>query len=242
MKNTVKFILQKLLGYQNYLYIFAKFKIKTLKKDRKEGDFFHFMDNISEAGDILDVGANIGIMTYHLSKRFKDRHIYSIEPMPDNLSVLNKIKTHYKLNNVSVKALAVGNKKTELEMVLPLNGKVKMQGLAHVVHDSIDEWNDGKKFKVQAVKLDDEFKTSKIAGIKMDIENFEFFALLGGEEMIKRNKPTIYLELWANENRNKCFNFLNSMGYTANIVEANQLVKYNPEQHSKQNFIFIATN
>ena len=91
MKNGIKLILQKLLGYQNYLYVFAKFKIKTLKQDKKEGDFFHFMDSISKNGAILDIGANIGIMTYHLSKRFADRKIYSIEPMPDNLKVLNKI-------------------------------------------------------------------------------------------------------------------------------------------------------
>ena len=240
MKNGIKLILQKLLGYQNYLYVFAKFKIKTLKRDKKEGDFFHFMDSISKSGDILDVGANIGIMTYHLSKRFGDRSIYSIEPMPDNLTVLNKIINFYKLNNVSVKPLAVGNENTNLEMVLPLNGKVKMQGLAHVVQDSIDEWNEGKKFKVQAVKLDDEFKGAEIAGIKMDIENFEFFALVGGASLITKNKPTIYLELWPNENRDKCFNFLENLGYKSYVVEQEKLTLFNPSIHKKQNFIFIA--
>ena len=240
MKNGIKLILQKLLGYQNYLYVFAKFKIKTLKQDKKEGDFFHFMDSISKNGAILDIGANIGIMTYHLSKRFADRKIYSIEPMPDNLKVLNKIIKNYQLNNVEIKPLAVGNENTNLEMVLPLNGKVKMQGLAHVVHDSIDEWNEGKKFTVKAVRLDDEFSDTLIAGIKMDIENFEFFALEGGSDLIRKNKPSIYLELWPNENRDKCFEFLEKIGYKTYAVEHDKLVLFNPSIHKKQNFIFIA--
>lgn len=240
MKNAIKFFLQKLLGYHTYLFVFAKFKIKTLKNDQKEGDFFHFMDNISGNGSILDVGANIGIMTYHLSKKFEEKNIIAIEPMPDNLKVLKRVINHYKLINVELIEKAVGNESKELEMVLPLNGKVKMQGLAHVVHDSIDEWNTGEKFKVSCVKLDDELYNMPIAGIKMDIENFEYFALEGGRLLIEKNLPVIYLELWPNENRNKCFHFLNNIGYQSFVVENDKLTTYNPEIHQNQNFIFIA--
>ncbi|MDX1350853.1 MAG: FkbM family methyltransferase [Putridiphycobacter sp.] len=234
--------MQKILGYQTYLYVFAKFKIFTLKYDKKEGDFFYFMNRIKSQGAILDVGANIGIMTYHLASKFKNRSIYAIEPMPDNLKVLHKVIAHYKLRNVTVKPLAVGNENTELMMVLPVNGNVKMQGLAHVVHDSISEWNHGDKFKVTAVKLDDAFSNMAIAGIKMDIENFEFFALEGGRKLIEQNLPVIYLELWPNENRDRCFELLAELGYSAYVVESNKLVEYNPDKHLKQNFIFTAKN
>ena len=40
MKNAIKYILQKVLGYQRYLFVFAKYKIRNLKSDKKEGDFF----------------------------------------------------------------------------------------------------------------------------------------------------------------------------------------------------------
>ncbi|MFK8044420.1 MAG: FkbM family methyltransferase [Crocinitomicaceae bacterium] len=240
MKNGIKLILQKLLGYRTYLFVFAKFKIRTLKNDKKEGDFFQFMSSISKEGHILDVGANIGIMTYHLAKKFPEISVYAIEPMPDNLSVLRRIISKYKLSNVKVKEVAVGNENTVLEMVLPVNGKVKMQGLAHIVHDSIDEWNEGEKFKVESVKLDDLLKDIPIAGIKMDIENFEYFALAGGKQLIEKNSPIIYLELWANENRDKCFDFLESLNYKALVVENEKLVDYDPNFHKKQNFIFKA--
>lgn len=238
MKNTIKFILQKLLGYERYLFVFSKFKIKTLKKDKKEGDFFLFMDEIKSEGDILDVGANIGIMTFHLAKTFPNKKIYSIEPMPNNLAVLNKIIKHFSLNNVDVKPLALGEKKEELEMVLPLNGKVKMQGLAHVVHDSIDEWNEGEKIKVQCETLDNLFSDTPISGIKMDIENFEYFALKGGEHLLKQNHPVVYLELWDNANRIQCFDFLTSLGYLPFVNESNNLVAFDALKHKKQNFIF----
>ena len=238
MKNTIKLILQKLLGYERYLFVFSKFKIKNLKKDKKEGDFFLFIDEIKAEGDILDVGANIGIMTYHLSKQFPNKKVFSIEPMPNNLSVLRRIIAHFNLKNVEVKPIALGQQKEEVEMVLPMNGKVKMQGLAHVVHDSIDEWNEGEKIKVQCETLDDIFLNTPISGIKMDIENFEYFALKGGEQLLKKDHPVIYLELWANDNRTQCFNFLSDLGYSPFVNENNNLVAYDSLKHKKQNFIF----
>ena len=190
MKNTIKLILQKLLGYEQYLFVFSKFKIKTLKKDKKEGDFFLFMDQIKAEGDILDIGANIGIMTYHLSTTFPNRKIYAVEPMPNNLAVLHKIIAHFKLKNIEVKPIALGETKGTVEMVLPVNGKVKMQGLAHVVHESIDEWNEGEKIKVKCETLDDLFADKTIAGIKMDIENSKKYLIGIYNDTINPNKET----------------------------------------------------
>lgn len=238
MKNTIKYILQKLLGYEKYLFVFSKYKIKTLKKDKKEGDFFLFLEEINGAGDVLDIGANIGIMTYHLSKKFPNNTIYAIEPMPNNLKVLNKIISYYELNNVKVLPYALGEKSGNVEMILPLNGKVKMQGLAHVVHDSIDEWNEGEKVNVVCKTLDELFEDASISGIKMDIENFEYFALKGGVKLLQKNKPVIYLELWDNDNRHLCFELLESIGYSAFVNHQNNLTPYNPLKHNKQNFIF----
>ena len=43
MKTLVKFVLQKVLGFKNYLFIFSLYIIYTLKNNRKEGDFLHFL-------------------------------------------------------------------------------------------------------------------------------------------------------------------------------------------------------
>lgn len=239
LKNAVKYILQKTLGYQRYLFVFSKYKINNLKSDKKEGDFFAFMNAISgEEGVIMDVGANIGIMTAHLSRKFPKAEIHCIEPVPTNLSVLNKIIAHFKLRNTKVFNVAVGEREEELEMVLPVHKKVKMQGLAHVVHDSIDEWNDGEKFKVKSTTIDQLEEGKTVLGIKMDIENFEYFALKGATKILTNQSPVIYLELWENENRDQCFDFLEGLGYQAFVVENDGLIPEKEASVKKQNFIF----
>ena len=229
------------MGFQKYLYVFAQFKIRTLYKDNNEKDFFTFLSMLkNEEGAVLDIGANIGIMTYHLSKELPQATIHSFEPIPDNLIVLKQIVRKFNLKNVEIHPIAIGNKKETLKMILPFNGKTKMQGLSHVKHDTITDWNEGQEFDVPADTLDCLFPKEKIAGIKIDIENFEYFAFIGGKEMLKKNMPLIYAELWENENRTKCFDFLTSLGYSIYIVNNQQLVEFNVKLHTAQNFIFRA--
>ncbi len=92
MKNSIKRILQKILGFNNYLFIFSLFTIIKLKWDKNEKDFIHFMKLIKGEGIILDIGANIGIMSTHLSRKFKNDEIIAFEPMPENIRTLERIK------------------------------------------------------------------------------------------------------------------------------------------------------
>lgn len=212
-----------------------------MHKDKNEKDFFMFLSMLkNEKGCVLDIGANIGIMTYHLSKELPQATIHSFEPIPDNLIVLKRIVRKFNLTNVEIHPIAIGNKKETLKMILPFNGKTKMQGLSHVKHDSITDWNEGQEFDVPADRLDDLFPNEKITGIKIDIENFEYFAFLGGKELLHKNKPLIYAELWDNENRTNCFNLLTEIGYSTYVVRNHQLMEFNATQHTAQNFIFRA--
>jgi hypothetical protein len=70
----------------------------------------------------------------------------------------------------------------------------------------------------------------------MDIENYEIFALEGARRVLEQDKPVVYLELWPNENRDKCFNLLESLGYKAYVANENGLELYTNQ--NKQNFIF----
>ena len=77
MKTFVKYILQKLLGLKTYLYVFALFIIVKIRWDKKEKDFFHFLELIEEGGIVLDLGANIGVTSYHLAKKLPKSTICS---------------------------------------------------------------------------------------------------------------------------------------------------------------------
>ena len=241
MKNTVKYILQKVLGFQFYLYVFSLFKIRTLKTDSNEKDFFYFLSLLKDCqGSVLDVGANIGIMTAHLGLKLPNTIIHAFEPIPSNISVLKKVIAKFNLKSVKLHELAVGETAGFVKMILPQNGKTKMQGLSHVKHESITEWNIGEEFEVKLDTLDTILKAEKIQGIKIDVENFEFFALKGAKELLKRDLPIIYAELWDNQNRTNCFELLSSLSYKTFIVKENELVSYDNNKHISQNFIFIA--
>ncbi len=229
------------MGFRTYLYVFAIFKIRTLRSDSNEKDFFHFLTLLEDGkGAVLDVGANIGIMTVHLAQNLPNSTIHAFEPIPDNLSVLKKIIAKYHLKKIKIYETAVGETEGKVQMILPHQGKTKMQGLSHIKHESITDWNEGEEYSVALNTLDNLLNGEAIQGIKIDIENFEYFALKGGKRIIESNHPIIYAELWDNENRINCFNLLSDLNYRALVVVNDELVSFDSHKHDNQNFIFIS--
>ncbi|MGB3947553.1 MAG: FkbM family methyltransferase [Bacteroidia bacterium] len=243
MKTKLKFILHWLLGFKNYLFVFSLFKIYTLRKDKNEKDFFAFLNLIPENSIVLDIGANIGIMTVHLARSVKNSLVYSFEPIPSNIQAFKRVINFFKLKNVKLFELALGNTEGEVEMVMPVINDVRMQGLSHVVHNSIAENNEGVKFKVPLKKLDNllnnnEIGDKKIAAIKIDVENFEYFVLDGAKHILEKHRPIVYAELWDNQNRTQCFELFKTLHYQTYIVLSGQLINFEVNKHKTQNFIF----
>ncbi len=243
MKSTLKYILQKLFGLERYLYLFANYIILTLPFNRKEGDFLHFIKLLKKDGIILDIGANLGIMSYYLAKKKPDSQIFSFEPVTENLQILKKVVHEKKLSNVKIFEIALGNKNEIGTMILPEVNHVVMQGLSHIVHDSITDFNQGKKMNIEIKKLDDLQEINKsempVIGIKLDVENFESFVLEGAIATLKKYKPIIYTELWENENRTKCIKILTELNYSVKILAGKTLVDFDPLKHKTQNFFFL---
>lgn len=232
--------MQSVLGFRRYLFYFSLFKIKTLKRDKREGDFFHFMSLLPEDAKVFDIGANVGIMTALLAKHCKSGEIHAIEPIPENFAALKRICEHFGFTNVRLHQYALGAEDGQLEMVMPKVQNVKMQGLSHVIHDSITEFNEGERYAVPQYRLDDLGEAIKdVQGIKIDVENFEYFVFKGAEKMLRKYKPLIYCELWDNENRQKCFDLLqDELGYSILILENGKLIPFDRNIHQKQNFFF----
>jgi FkbM family methyltransferase len=238
MKNKTKYILQRILGFDRYLRIFSRFKIATLKNDKKERDFFAFMDLLEKPKNVLDLGANIGVMTVHLAERFPNAKIHAVEPLQPNMEVLKYTVEKSNVLNVIPYQTALGEKECMLEMVLPKDGATRLHGLSHVIHDSIEAWNDGERFTVPCTTVDLLFGALDIQGIKIDVENFEYFVFLGAKKLLSRCRPIVYAELWENENRQHCFKLMHDLGYEIYCVVDQQVRLWKPEIET-QNFIFI---
>lgn len=176
-----------------------------------------------------------------MQKKLNNAQIYAFEPIPNNLKSLKRIVAHYKLSNVRIFDNALGEATGEIKMVLPVIDKLKMQGFSHVVKQGDDsQWNKGEFYTVPVKRLDDmEELTSlpKISAIKIDVENFEYFVFNGAGELLRRHKPIIYCELWANEMRDKTLDLLRGYGYTVKIFDGNGLVPYTNQQET--NFFLV---
>ena len=225
------------------MYVFALFIIVKLRWDKNEKDFFHFLEIIPDGGTILDLGANIGVTSYHLSKNKPGSTILSFEPLTLNMDTLKRIKKRFNLENIFEYQVAVGEKPGTLEMVMPVINNVPMHGLSHVIHEGNTENNDGLKYSVPVVCLDefDELKKIKkpVTAIKIDVENFEYFVLKGAKKLIAENQPIIYCELWENNNRKKCIDFLNNLNYSAFILNKKELLPIEKSTIDKHNFFFL---
>ena len=239
MKSLIQRILQSWLGFDTYLWWFTRYKLTVLHRDQSERDFFHFLSLMPADATVLDIGANLGLMTFYLAKRCKK--VLAFEPMPHNLRVLERAARAFNWSNVDIHPIALGDTNGEVELILPQVDGVRKQGLSHVKHQKMEEFNEGELFKASIFKLDalDAVNGLKIDGIKIDVENFEYEVFKGGMDTIEQNRPVIYSELWDNQNRQDCFELLMGLGYTVKVLDKDTLVTYKPELHSTQNFFFI---
>jgi FkbM family methyltransferase len=240
LKYLIKYVLQKLLGLKTYLFLFSLFMIRKLRWDKREGAFLEFLKLINNPGNILDIGANIGVMTVHFANKLPNATIHSFEPDPINFNILSRIKRKFRLNNVILYNHALGNLNGEISMIMPQSGGVFLHGLSHVTNEG--ETEKGITNIVEIKRLDDlyGFLQISVSAIKLDVENSEYEVLLGAEKVIGKNKPLIYCELWPGDNRQKCFEFLLKNNYSAYVWNKNELVLYDQHSHH-QNFFFIPT-
>ena len=236
-------MLQFTLGFERYLFIFSLFIIKTLRWNKNERDFIHFLQMIPDGGIVLDIGANIGVMSVWLGKKLKQSKIYAFEPIPQNVKTLKRVLRHFKIHNVTVIEKAVGNTHGSVQMVMPVLGKVKMQGLSHVMHETITDFNEGNRYSAPIITIDsfENINTTgkSLTAIKLDVENFEYYVLDGAKETIQKHRPLIYTELWENTNRDNCFKFIRAHGYKVCVLVQHQLIEFDPSLHTTQNFFFI---
>jgi FkbM family methyltransferase len=239
MKTKLQRHLQKILGYDRYLWYFTLYKLRTLKYDKHENDFFHFVSMIKKDQIALDIGANLGLMSYHLAKNTKET--FAFEPMPNNYKVVEKVKAKYRLTNLHLLTNALGNENKRIQLVLPEVDGVKKQGLSHVVDAKMTAFNEGSVFETDCYKLDDqkELNGKQIDAIKIDVENFEYEVFLGAENTLKTCKPIIYCELWDNQNRLDCFKYLTKLGYETKVLQNGRLETIQSNPSNIQNFFFI---
>ena len=158
----------------------------------------------------LDIGANYGLMSYHMSSRFDNVHAYEIEPNVYECLKINLKK--FNLHNVKPHPYGIGDK--EDSVALSYNKKQSTFS-THVTPGSSGDC---------AVKQLDMLGLTDVDFIKIDAEGFEPLIIQGGMELIKKYTPVILYECKGHESRfgfdrNNVLNQLAQLGY-AEIADA----------------------
>ena len=232
------------MGLEKFTYYKALWNYRNINITEKEDeDFFFFLNLLNKDSNILDIGANVGIMTTLLAKKAVIGKVFSFEPIPVTFRVLSKMINHYKPGNVKLYNLAVGSENKNVNMNMPIfNGRVSDAG-SYVMQDHYYFDNPNViKVDVEQISIDGfpDLEGVNINAIKIDIENYEYHAFLGARRLLMEQRPIIYSELWfGSKNQIEVFNLMNEVGYTVLIYNEKKLVQFDPDIHKKLNYFFI---
>jgi FkbM family methyltransferase len=211
----------------NKLYLKGEFETNELNLCAKY---------IKEDSNIVDIGANIGIHSVYFSNLAKKGKILCIEPQITIYSTLLKNIMNY-------------------ENIIPLNiaidSKISITEFFIASDNAYSSLKDTQRknilFKKYVVTLPFDSISElmpKIDFIKIDVEGFEHNVLLSMENLLKKDKPTLFIEIYGGKNSNKnpeaTIKFLIDIGYHAYFVNNDgELEKFSQHRDSSYNYFFI---
>jgi len=140
----------------------------------------------------IDIGANVGVWSYWLSKYAKQ--VESFEPNPKIFNALKNIK----IKNVNSYNIALSNKSGSVDLLIPKGSKgFSNQGASL---SSIKVQGEHKSISIEAKCLD-EYNFLDVDFIKIDVEGHEHEVIEGAQETIKKFKPTMVIEMEEKHNQ-----------------------------------------
>jgi FkbM family methyltransferase len=155
---------------------------------------------------VLDVGANFGLYSYHLSRAVGEGgRVYAFEIVPATVETLRFVHRVLRLGNVEIVPYGCSDAAGTVSVTMPLQESGAMStGQAHFAQR--DDERTGKEQHVRSetsveltceVVAIDEFlpPVENLSFMKLDIEGAELFALRGAERLVAEHKPTVVCEV-----------------------------------------------
>jgi FkbM family methyltransferase len=182
-------------------------------------------NNIKPGDTVLDIGASQGEYTLRAAKMVgKEGKVIAIEPLS---KMFKQLETNINLNTELKKRVTLINTGlAEKEGKMPIYGtseKAKERGIHEGMPTIYPTENRNQLIEEITLKrLDDileKEKISKVDFIKIDVEGAELSILKGGEETLKKSKPTLLIEsnqetfAAAGYTQKIFFDYLKSLGY-----------------------------
>jgi FkbM family methyltransferase len=221
MTKQLKKLIFKTVGLKNYLRILQQgyfFAYKTgLLKGSKAYSYHYFVKNLIEEGDVvIDIGANLGYYSILFAQWVgTSGKVFSVEPIAIYNAIFNEKAK--KQANITLYPYALGLEEKTISMVSSPEEGVLNTGLPHVYDPQKDGELKNQTFQFEAqMKIPSKLfrDLDRIDYIKCDIEGFEYIVLSDMKEIIRRCRPKVQVEVWA-DSEEKLLAMFDELGYTA---------------------------
>lgn len=146
--------------------------------------------NLREGSVFFDVGANVGLYSITIAKKFENINIYAFEPIPNTI--------HEFKENIDKNDVPFGKIFLIESAVSDQNGYVNITTDFHCSNYLTQSDSVVNHMRVESVTIDSFVQKndiSKIDFIKIDIEGHEYQVLKGALESIKKFRPIILVEI-----------------------------------------------
>lgn len=145
--------------------------------------------------DVVDVGANIGMLSLFLATLQKQGRVYAFEPLSVLFTHLNQNLKNNGINNVSTEKAIVSNTNNQIQEIhTTLGGAVGGSFVGVKQETRTSNYTE----KIKTVTLDNYFQNNNhntnIKIIKIDVECWEKYVLQGATEVIKNHQPIVFIE------------------------------------------------
>lgn len=203
-KNNTVTVKETILDKKNWLYCNSEIDgewhslLQNLERSKDK-----YLQHVPDRGVVVTAGGHIGMYAYFFAQHFKQ--VYAFEP--DSLNFHCMVNNNQLDNVVKIQA-ALGDEHRLVNIGFGRDGTRQ----SYKVQDNrILEGNFEAKTEpyIPLLKIDD-LNLPKCDLIQLDIEDYEYFALKGAEETLRRCKPTLILE---NGTGSYIVDFLKNYGY-----------------------------
>lgn len=195
-----------------------------IKRSYEDETAIALIPYLKKARCFVDIGANVGYFSLLAKAMNRDCHVFSIEPLPLNTTKLIRNRDLNHFEKMEIIDVCISDRPGLTEFIIPPGDE---RGWGRIAYKPMF---DGHRIQRNVETLDrllTPMKLEFVDVIKIDIEGFEFKALLGMKEILKKHQPLLCIEL--NElclvdlgtSGNEVLTWLKTQGYTTFSIRRN---------------------